>query len=441
MPKVTDVIAAAYGRRVPEGWNSRHGTEAIPSPDALCGIELEIEGWQWDRDHPGFRFTEDGSLRPDERGNPGIEAVTEPVRLMHAPGLLRSFFHRFPVVERNYSERCSIHVHLNVNDMTYEQVGAFSLVYQTLERLLFGFVGHDRDKNIFCVPWSQSGINYKLVSEMAYDPHGLARRWQKYTALNLQPITTQGTIEFRHLHGTNDVELITNWLRLLGRMREYTLRKSMAELTNVFMEMNTVSNYGAWLDDVFQQDAVLLRRQPDFEKKLAAGVVDTKYMLVQPEVPLKKSAKEIPGYVPGGLDWGNIAGLNENAQQADQPVPAAGLARPPVRPRVQRAWLDDLPVAEQQEQPAEQEPVDPVEYFGRNLQWRRRGPNLQPHDYWSVFGEARVNPGEQVITVREGLSLHDAMRARAEGQAIHQRLSREENRDTYRIRAIVNQGN
>lgn len=284
--KLEAVIGEFYAKVTPEAFNSRHGTEAVPSPNVPVGLELEIEGWQWDRRHPGFTFTEDGSLR-----NNGIEAVSLPVRLMHAPGLLRSFFHAFPVTAENYSDRCSTHVHMNVLDLTFEQLATLCLLYQTIERLLFGFVGQDRDKNIFCVPWSQSGMNYRFVSEMAYDAHYVCRRWQKYTALNLQPVTTQGSVEFRHLHGTNDVTLITNWLRILGRMREYAVANRLEKVTEAIKSMNTVSNYGQWLEDVFQQDVGLLRFD-GFEKQLSLGVVDTKFMLIQPEKPKVKPKAE-----------------------------------------------------------------------------------------------------------------------------------------------------
>lgn len=393
MPKLSDNIGQTYGREFPAAFASRHGTEVIASPEALVGIELEIEGWQWDRRLPGFSFTDDGSLR-----NNGIEAVSTPIRLMHAPGLLRSFFATFPVTEANYSERCSIHVHMNVLDFTFEQLATLALLYQTLERVLFAWVGNDRDKSIFCVPWSQSGTNYRLVSNMMNEPHHAIRRWQKYTALNLAPVQTQGTVEFRHLHGTNDQALITNWLRVIGRLRAYAVANPLEKVKDQLLNMNTVSNYGQWLEDVFQQEAAMLRSEK-LDTQLSLGVVDTKFMLIQPE-PL--SAKKFYTSLNWEEQQRNLAAVLEDPQAPvatfgwggdTQSITAA--PNPFMAPRA---------VAEPEPNPAPR--VAPVD--GRPLVGWHRGRGAQRRDFWSVNAEAKLNDGERAVIVRSNMDLNEA---------------------------------
>jgi hypothetical protein len=269
-------IAEITGRKPPTPYNSKHGTLTMASPATVVGLELEIENFTINKEHVfgGFTFTTDGSLR-----NNGIEAITKPVMMAHVPPLLEAFYKHFGVTQDNYSERCSTHVHMNVLDMTVEQLGTLSLLYQTLERLLFAFISNNRGMNIFCVPWYQSSINYTLVTKMFADPHYTLRRWQKYSALNFLPVYEQGSIEFRHLYGTCDVKLITSWLNILGRMRNYATTFSLDHLKKHLLNMNTISNYNSWLDEVFLQDAYLLKQFRDFEGELSLGVVDSKAML------------------------------------------------------------------------------------------------------------------------------------------------------------------
>lgn len=47
---------------------------------------------------------------------------------------------------------------------------------------------------------------------------GSGRGWQKYTALNLLPITKYGTVEFRHMHGTNDFDKLCTWINSLSNL-------------------------------------------------------------------------------------------------------------------------------------------------------------------------------------------------------------------------------
>lgn len=112
----------------------------------LIGMEVEVE-----RTSPAVKVMywtnkEDNSLR-----NNGREFVTEIVPAVWAPFLLRSLFQNLNP-EAEMSERCSIHIHINMRDMTDDQLLSWLTVYYVFEKLLFNFVGDDRSNSIFCVP-------------------------------------------------------------------------------------------------------------------------------------------------------------------------------------------------------------------------------------------------------------------------------------------------
>jgi len=279
-------IGQIFGLKNPPVFASKHGeTGGLPMPDMLVGIELEIENFPVNLEHSfgGFTFTTDGSLRSSDIGV-GIEAITKPVAIKHVPGLLNAFYQRFGVKESNYSERCSTHVHFNTLGLELEQVKTICLLYQTVERLLFRYIGHDRGENIFCVPWYQCNMSYNIVNQMETPDlaHNCFRRWQKYSAMNLIPMASQGTLEFRHLHGTCDVKLITEWISLVAKMFEYATKTPFAMAQDEIVNMNTVSNYHEWLNGVFGSLASALH-SPNFEKDLATGVIDSKLMITKKE--------------------------------------------------------------------------------------------------------------------------------------------------------------
>ena len=274
-------IQEIYGRPSVVGFKSKRGSvRTMPIPDWLVGLELEIEEFNPDVDRifPGFVFTDDGSLR-STNGGIGIEAITKPVSIQFVPGMLEGFFEQFEISHGNYSERCSTHVHFNVEPLEFYQVSTICLVYQAVEQLLFKFIGNDRENNIFCVPWNQCNLSYNIVGDIDGGLAGLRfKKWQKYSALNLIPITHQGTIEFRHLEGTCDVKRIMNWIALISKIFEYAMRVPLEDAKKEIVFMNTVSNYHQWMSNIFG-DYLHLIQVPGYERVLAKGVIDCKLML------------------------------------------------------------------------------------------------------------------------------------------------------------------
>lgn len=286
---MTTTVSEYYGHRNVTGYASKHGTDnTMPLPDWLVGCELEIEGFNphLDRRFGGITFTDDGSLRARE-GGIGIEAITLPVATKFVPALLTAFYEKFQIGEKNYTERCSTHVHFNALPLSFDQVSTICLLYQTVEDLLFKYVSHDRDQSIFCVPWNQSNLSYSIVNRLSKNnesTHDVFRRWQKYSALNLIPLTTQGTMEFRHLHGTCDVKVITTWIALISKMFEYAMGVDLEKAKYQIVNMNTVSNYHEWLNMVFGKWADALRCD-GFEAVLSQGVINSKLMLNKIDEP------------------------------------------------------------------------------------------------------------------------------------------------------------
>ena len=261
--------------------------------DRLIGLELETENIPYDPVGYLNKFVlgeRDGSLRSID-GHYSFEYITQPMTYSDTVGVLETFFKSAGFTHKNYTERCSVHVHVNCQDLTVEQLQSICLLYQTFEPLLFAFVGGDRDKNIFCVPWSESVLNWYLISTIIESDQYKFAQWQKYTALNLVPLATYGTIEFRHLPGTCDMGLITSWLNIIGCLFRHALKHSINEIKDQVVNLNTTSKYVDICETVFGEYANILRPYA-WGPYIEEGVLNVKYILMGEEIYLAKKSKK-----------------------------------------------------------------------------------------------------------------------------------------------------
>lgn len=287
-------IAQMHELRPVNAWtNSKVLPIDNPRPSLLYGVELEIESASNKWVVGGMEVKPDNSLR-----NGGLEFVTQPMTYSHLYMVLNNFFQRAKVTDDNYSERCSVHVHTDVSQLEYEQLANIAMLYQTFELVLFNWIGNERSKNIFCVPWYETQLSYRSVHRLLEKDHFVLHDWQKYTALNLLPVQTQGSIEWRHMAGTHDLKKIMAWCRIIGHIYNLACGLSPNELKRWLSELNTNSQYNAALITCFKEDADLLRC-PGYESQLEQGVLNMKYSLLpghMSKLPTSKQKKTIENW-------------------------------------------------------------------------------------------------------------------------------------------------
>ena len=90
----------------------------------------------------------------------------------------------------------------------------------------------------------------------------------KYTALNLLPIHDRGTIEFRHMAGTKDIEHLMTWINLILSLKKFALRNEPEYIWHRIETLNTTSEYRMFAEEVF---GILAQHlfTPLFNKNLA----------------------------------------------------------------------------------------------------------------------------------------------------------------------------
>lgn len=288
MSTVTEV----FGPAAPNPWALKIPRPIVCSnPDLIMGMELEIEGCPLSADtytrlvsKLGWQVTTDNSLRGANVNTAGnvvdgnaYEFISRPMRAQTLLYSLEEFFAVTKFEKANYSDRTSVHVHVNCTNLTVDQVSTVALLYTVVEEILFGFVGENRENNIYCIPWTQCRMNHDLVRRMADNATDTVRRWQKYTALNLLPLAEHGTVEFRHMDGTSDIKKLTTWVNLIGSIFAYATATELTALIEEIKTLNSTSEYESFFHRVLGDS---LPYDDQYRSQLEAGILTAKYGLV-----------------------------------------------------------------------------------------------------------------------------------------------------------------
>lgn len=217
------------------------------APDCFCGIEVEVENIK-NRvliSNDVWLVKGDNSLR-----NNGLEFISMPVKGRDLTRSLELLFRVLPEYAQ-FSPRTSIHVHVNVLDLDVEQAERFLILYLLFEKLLYRFVGRDRDHNVFCVPLQDTYRIRNMIENFRYRlSRGASVEGEeyRYAGLNLACLFKFGTFEFRQLGGTKRVDQIVAWVNMLQSLRNHSM---VEDYRNVIMELNTTSDYRAFLYLIF----------------------------------------------------------------------------------------------------------------------------------------------------------------------------------------------
>jgi hypothetical protein len=231
----------------------------------MVGIEIEVENMKYPVALQAYwEGKVDGSLR-----NNGVEFVSVPLQIKQVQLALEHVYTQ--MYEKNipdFSNRTSIHIHVNCRDLTQDQIFNFVLLYALFEKHFYQVAGARRMNSIFCVPLFRTN----QMSSLKDIVYGMQPHWQKYCGINLLPLfqnnVTQGygTIEFRHLYGTKDVNEILHWINDIICLRIFACEISKDELLANIKQMNTTSSYMSLYAQVFAKGRRLLSNKKDFEE-------------------------------------------------------------------------------------------------------------------------------------------------------------------------------
>ena len=305
----------------------------------LFGIEIEAEGKGMKAIDTAFWQSEDdGSLRgrfPDTR----IEWVLKkPIVLEKVMPALKELTELQKTAKINFSFRTSVHVHVNMHELTHPQVLNVIYTYLLLEEPLLSFCGEERKANRFCLRLKDAeGLMEDLQKVFIGGEgalFGIAPNAIRYASINLEALKKYGSMEFRGMRGTMDVNIIHTWVEILNKIREYSMKMDDVEaIHQEFRDLGAnefVKNImGGKLTKVLGDD---------FEKELNLSYslsLDLPYTYKRyKELPKEEYKVKAKRY---GAEWGAVPGALQAAVRVQPIVPMK-----PLDPELMMGHLPEL---------------------------------------------------------------------------------------------------
>lgn len=222
----------------------------IKPKDGLIGMEIEVEGQNLPNEIPYYwKVEKDGSLR----GESAEYILKKPYSV---PGVIKALDTLDKCLAESkleFSHRCSVHVHLNVLDMSRNELINFLYLSYLFDRTLCRIGAREITGNRFCLPIADAeGSVYmfeklcKTLNRIPIPELGQA----KYAAINIVPVSKYGSVEFRMMRGTADVEVLRPWVELLVRLYKYSLKfETIKDMMEGFLDDGS-----AWCEKVFGKE-------------------------------------------------------------------------------------------------------------------------------------------------------------------------------------------
>lgn len=174
--------------------------------------------------------------------------------------------------EAKASKRCSIHVHLNVAHYTLENIHTLILLYLIYEKTLYKISGNRWNSN-FCVP-----IRTYLTHSPLISLEELKTCFPKYAGLHFFA-NGMMTAEFRHMHGTTNIDEISSWCNIIAALDNYIINNNLNVLLKQIEIMHTTSLYYTLTKEIFGTNAVKLEQTSNFKEDVEEGIRFTKLLL------------------------------------------------------------------------------------------------------------------------------------------------------------------
>lgn len=246
------------------------------------GLEIEVEGN--DLPHPEdnkfWRWEMDGSLR----GESCEYVLKKPLDLDGVRSALNNLQVLYNKCGSKPTEsfRAGVHVHINCQDLTLCELFNFMTLYTIFEGLFIKWCGPNREGNLFCL--SSSDADYVLWElknslDSAAKNHNVnyfinliyAEDQIRYLSMNLAALGKYGSLEFRSMRSTPNLDLIFFWVSTLLNLRE--VAKTYNSPKDIMYEFS-LAGAETLINRVLGKDNAVIFKEvsPDWRACLTAGV-------------------------------------------------------------------------------------------------------------------------------------------------------------------------
>jgi len=254
---------------------------SLNKTDGLVGVEIEVESNNGV--YRGFPPTSPQITTPlsmwraevdnSLRGNSVEYVLRKPLdtgQAIEAVEHLRKAF-KEQGTQVDDSFRAGVHIHLNFQEKTFQQLVLFSCLYYSLEEVLTEWCGSDRVGNHFCLraidaPGSVYEISKSIKSKSFMNFHNDEYR---YAALNFTSLPKYGSLEFRAMSTKPDLKDVDKWIRVLSYLMEQSLKIND---TYTVLEQFSMVDYDNWLRQHLPHIYDEIKDQKDLKMKGLRGI-------------------------------------------------------------------------------------------------------------------------------------------------------------------------
>jgi hypothetical protein len=217
------------------------------------GVEIEVEG----KNLPavfdgGWRTEVDNSLRGGQEyifdGPCNLDGVKKRLLRLH-----EAF--KNAEAQPKFSFRTSVHVHLNVQQLTYNQLLNAIYTYLLIEEPLMNLCGEERKGNRFCLRLADAEGMLDTLAKLFAGGEGSIKRniphnKMRYSAINVEALGKYGSLEFRAMKGNMDTDKIVLWCNSLINLRDFAQKfDNPKDIYNLYIKEEAAQFFNTVLGD------------------------------------------------------------------------------------------------------------------------------------------------------------------------------------------------
>lgn len=234
------------------------------------GVEIEVEGVRLPQTERYWRMEHDGSLRGPENMEYVLTKPSTMPQLAMALKYLNIKYKEFNS-EVHDTVRAGVHVHVNVQHLNIVELHNYMTLYLILEELLLRYCGEYREGNLFCLRAQDADFLLYAIRKAAQRRRfrDLVNDDLRYASMNVKALGTYGSLEFRAMRGTRDLDLIYKWAEILLNLRE--VAKTFADPTDIINGFSE-GDAEAFLHKCLGENAPLFSHYEDYHLVLKRGM-------------------------------------------------------------------------------------------------------------------------------------------------------------------------
>lgn len=173
--------------------------------------------------------------------------------------------------------RAGVHVHINCQHLSLVQLYNFITAFLILENCLVKWCGKTREGNLFCLRSKDATYLINRLIDATGNRkqmrHVLHTDILRYAALNVKALGDYGSLEFRSMRSTRDLNVIYKWAELLYNLRELSVKyEDPQRIIQEFSMEGPVSFLETFLGDYAKEVSSLYQTKADLSNDLYDGM-------------------------------------------------------------------------------------------------------------------------------------------------------------------------